>query len=121
MKKTIALAFFACLGLIACEKDKALAPNVNSGDCFEQSYYYNIRPIIETSCKTHQGPGTGCHDAWIDNYSNITVFIQQGTWYSEIFVDKTMPEMPNAFNIDSLTDAELKVMQCWLDQGYPEN
>lgn len=29
--------------------------------------------------------------------------------------------MPNDWGIDSLTAEEIKIMKCWIDQGYPEN
>lgn len=73
------------------------------------------------SCKTGDGPGTGCHDAWIDEYSNIVPHIQSGAWETEIFIDKTMPPVPNNFGIDSLQPYELEIMECWISQGYPEN
>ena len=91
------------------------------GDCVEISYQYNIRPIIENSCKTQAGPGTGCHDAWIDEYSNINKLVGDNRWITEIYVDQTMPVMPNIWGIDSLSENDLEIMQCWIDQGYPEN
>jgi len=104
--------------LTSCLKEKTVPIASTTDGCFEQSYTYNIRPIIETSCKTQAG--IGCHDAWIDEYTPIASYISSGVWYTEIFVDKTMPVMPNIWGIDSLSDAELTVMQCWIDQGYPE-
>ena len=85
------------------------------------SYTNDIRPIIESSCKTQTGPGTGCHDQWIDNFSGIKGYIDAEIWQNEIFNDKTMPVMPNTWGIDSLTSDEIQTMQCWIDQGYPEN
>lgn len=104
----------------SCEKEKTV-PKEPLGDCFEISYQYNIRPIIENSCKTQVGAGTGCHDAWIDDYSLIQNYLNLQIWQTEIFVDKTMPVMPNVWGIDSLRQDELEMMQCWIDQGYLEN
>lgn len=121
VKKAISVSILSVLLLFSCAKEKASPIPTDTGDCFPQSYTYNIRPIIETSCKTQLGPGTGCHDAWIDDYSKINKIINDGRWETEIFIDKTMPEIPNDFGIDSLTQAELEVIQCWMDQGFPEN
>lgn len=121
MKKTILLSIIAFVGLLSCKEDKASPIPDNSGDCFPMSYTYNIRPIIETSCKTQEGPGTGCHDAWIDDYSKIEKTINDQRWTNAIFVEMDMPQIPNEFGIDSLTEAELEMMQCWIDQGFPEN
>ncbi|UKN00385.1 hypothetical protein K6119_11630 [Paracrocinitomix mangrovi] len=120
MKKATLIFFGLFLVLTSCLKDKT-QPKTSGDECFDISYHYNIRPIIETSCKTHIGPGTGCHDAWIDNYGSIKNFIVSGAWEVELFIDKTMPVMPNTWGIDSLTTAELQTMKCWLEQGYPNN
>lgn len=120
MKKTIFIIFIALI-VSACTKDKTEPIPEASGDCFPISYKYNIRPIIENSCKTQAGPGTGCHDAWIDNYPPINSYIVSGIWQNEIFIEKTMPKIPNTWFIDSLSQDDLKTIQCWIDQGFPEN
>jgi hypothetical protein len=107
----------AC-SLSSCLKDKTSPV----GGCLtEVSYTVDIRPIIESSCKTGLGPGTGCHDAWIDSYSAIETSLDGGAWQNEIFVEMTMPLIPNDFGIDSLTEDEIQTMRCWIEQGYPEN
>ena len=111
-------AIFSLIFLSSCLKDKTIP----LGDCGTiVSYDSEIRPIIESSCKTQAGGGTGCHDAWIDEYDPIKSQIDAGNWQNEIFVDKTMPVMPNSWGIDSLTQDEIKTMQCWIEQGYTEN
>ena len=93
-------------------------------DCgYVVSYTVDIRPIIENSCKTQAGPGTGCHDAWIDNYDLIKKTIEDQRWINEVITFKTMPQFPEStdWGIDSLTTEEIQIMQCWIDQGYQEN
>ncbi len=114
--------FFLILSLAllssSCLKDKTQS----LADCsVDISYTMDIRPIIENSCKTQAGPGTGCHDAWIDDYAPIKSYINSGTWQNEVFTEKTMPEIPNTWGIDSLTTEEIQTMKCWIEQGYPEN
>ena len=123
MKKTISLLFvFSVILLSSCLKDKTEPVNVASGECDTiVSYSADIRPIIESSCKTGLGGGTGCHDAWIDNYDPIESYIVAGTWQNVVLTEKTMPIIPNDFGIDSLTAEEIQTMKCWIDQGYPEN
>lgn len=106
--------------IISCTKDKTLP--INASECPDIiSYSADIRPIIEASCKTGLGPGTGCHDAWIDNYDPIKSYINAGAWQNQLFTTKLMPQLPNDFGIDSLSAEDLRVMKCWIDQGYPEN
>lgn len=111
-------AFFILFALSSCLKDKT----VPLGECSETvSYAADIRPIIEATCKTGLGPGTGCHDAWIDNYDPIKSYIISNTWQNVVLTEKTMPKFPNSFGIDSLTEENLKAMKCWIEQGYPQN
>jgi hypothetical protein len=124
VKKTITLSLFLVLVLSSCLKDK-ITPVPDTGDCFEISYKYNIRPIIELSCKPEPFDPAACHNSgangdW-DDYNNIASFISAGIWQTRLLVDKTMPNMPNIWEIDSLNTDELKTIQCWIDQGYPEN
>jgi hypothetical protein len=119
MKKFALLTLFATSFIFtSCLKEKTIP----LGDCDTViSYSTDIRPIIESSCKTGIGPLTGCHDAWIDNYSSILSQVNSGDWANEVFVEYTMPVMPNEWGIDSLTAEEIKIMKCWIDQGYPDN
>lgn len=113
----LALLFAVVLVSSSCLKEKT-----EPAECFEEvSYEFEIRPIIESSCKTQAGAGTGCHDAWIDNYSQIESLCQSGSWQNRVLVVKDMPVMPNSWGIDSLTSQEIQKMKCWIDQGYPEN
>ena len=40
---------------------------------------------------------------------------------NEVLIERTMPEIPNVFGIDSLSANEYQLMKCWINQGYPEN
>ena len=120
MNKLFVFLILSVFGFFSCLKEKTPTPT----DCgFVVSYTNDIRPIIENSCKTQTGPGTGCHDAWIDNYSSITVTVEDGRWANEVITLKTMPQFPEsiAWGIDSLTAEEIQLMSCWIEQGYPEN
>lgn len=116
-KFTLPIFLLSLISLTSCLKEKTLPVGCDK----VISYELEIRPIIESSCKTGLGGGTGCHDAWIDDYSQVKSQLVSGTWQNEVLIEKTMPVMPNDFDIDSLTAAEIQTMKCWIDQGYPEN
>lgn len=106
--------------LTSCLKDKTTP--IDPAACTTiVSYSLDIVPIINTSCVTNQGPGTGCHDAWIFEYAAVETYLDLNIWQNEVLVEKTMPEIPNIFGIDSLTNEQLQLMECWINQGYPEN
>ena len=117
-KAQIISTLFIILAFASCHKDKTLV----SGSCgMEISYTTDVIPIIQSSCMTNLGPGTGCHDSWITEYSNIVNYINNESWQNEIWTAYTMPKFPNNFAIDSLTADEIQIMKCWVDQGFPEN
>ena len=106
------LISFLALSLVSCKKEEL-------GDCgFKVSYAADIRPIIESSCKTQAGPGTGCHDSWIDDYNQIKNYIDNNKLPTRVLHETSMPKMPNDWNIDSLSSSEKEVIECWIDQGY---
>ena len=110
---------FGLFILISCKKDKA-EPFV-AEDCGTIiSYTDHIKPIINTSCVTNMGPGTGCHDAWIFDYDQVKAMVANGKWEEQIY-SYEMPLIPNDFGIDSLRQGELDTMRCWIEQGYPNN
>ena len=122
MKKTAGfLIGFAAMSLLSsCVKAKTQP--VGASECPTIiSYSADIVPIINTSCMTNLGPGTGCHDAWITDYQNIKDYLDAGVWQNEVLVEKTMPKSPNDFGIDSLGADDYQTMKCWITQGYPEN
>ncbi len=121
MKKIhFSILIISLLFLSSCYKEKTVPIDPNAcGSTI--SYSTDVVPIINQSCKTNLGPGTGCHDAWIGEYSNIVLYINNGSWQNDIWSAYTMPKIPNTFGIDSLTADEVKTMKCWVEQGYPEN
>ena len=121
IKTLILILSTGCLLFPSCTKDKTAPKPVDPISCSTVSYTDDIRPIIESSCKTQAGTGTGCHDSWIDDYSAIKGRIDNGSWQNRVLSSMDMPLMPNSWGIDSLTSDELQSMQCWIDQGYPEN
>jgi hypothetical protein len=112
------ITFILVVVLSGCYKDKTTPPS----DCdVIVSYSLDIKPIINSSCVTNLGPGTGCHDAWIFDYTQVATSINSGTFEYECLTVSTMPQIPNDFGIDSLTVDEKKSIKCWIEQGYPEN
>lgn len=121
MKKIGLICFVVTSFLLSsCLKDKT-SP-INPVECSTiVSYSTDIVPIINSSCVNGQGAGTGCHDDWIFDYSNIVLYMQAGSWQNAVINTRAMPKIPNDFGIDSLTNDEYQIMKCWIDQGYPEN
>jgi hypothetical protein len=117
-KAQIILTILIVLAFMSCHKDKTLLPESCNTIV---SYTTDIIPIVQRSCMTGIGPGTGCHDAWITEHSNIVNYINNDSWQNAVWGSYSMPKIPNNFAIDSLTSGEVLIMKCWVEQGFPEN
>lgn len=126
MKRRLLLAFSlisTCILFFGqCSKDKA-NPHCQYTDCApgSVSYQTDIKPIIEQHCVTNLGPGTGCHDAWIFNYSSVLKRVNNGTIPHEVVETMDMPPIPNNFNIQPLSDEQIRKWRCWICDGAPQN
>jgi len=119
--RILLMTFIATAALLSCNKDKTLSEcNLEYCTPGAVSYENDIRPLIQQSCATNQGPGTGCHDAWIFNYDNVKSKIEQGT-FGAVISDGSMPKIPNNFGIAPLTQAEIEMFECWICDGALEN
>ena len=116
---TVFIGVFFSFCLTSCLKEKA---SPSDSDCFGAvvDYEIDIKPLINQSCATNLGPGTGCHDAWIFEYQNVYNKISDGSWENRVLDLKDMPVPGNMFNIDPLTNDELIMFKCWIDAGFPE-
>ena len=114
-------AIICAISLGSCKKDKTLAEcGIEGCEPGVVSYENDIVPLIEQSCATNLGPLTGCHDAWIFEYDNVKSSVDAGTFWNAIS-NKSMPKIPNSFGIDTLTQAEYEMFECWICDGAPKN
>ena len=107
----------------------ALLFNACGDDECDVTYENEVKPIIERSCAY-----SGCHSGadagmWVTegsedytNYAGILANLQAGSFRARTIDSLDMP--PAAYVPEgrpvSLTQAELDILICWLDNGYPE-
>jgi hypothetical protein len=117
--KTSCTVFSVILFVSSCTKE--VVPTCSPVSCpTDVSYSTQIKPLITLHCATNAGPGTGCHDAWIFDYSNVLASINSGE-FENVITNKSMPKIPNSFGITALTDDEIQTFKCWICQGAPNN
>lgn len=119
-----ALLFGAVVFTTSCKDDE-----VDPCDDLNATYDGAVKGIIDSSCAY-----TGCHsggfsaqipDDAIDftNYAGLQASLNAAKFEKRVLDDKNMP--PEAFvppgSPTELTDAQLELLQCWADAGYPEN
>jgi len=114
--------------VLSCSRDKLEESEV---ECDDTVTYSNIiKPIIDESCAY-----SGCHDGGAGigpgdytKFSGIVRDLNNGSFESRTINQKDSPSigMPPDNSVypeslkDDLTQEELDMIMCWLDNGYPE-
>lgn len=122
----ILLLAVASLVFFACSKDQL---DGESLICEETIVYEDVRDVISASCGY-----TPCHNG-IDrgenynNFAGLESYLKSGSFSSSVLIVRDMPPgdaqgNPNANppddNPTSLTDEEIKLIQCWEQNGFSE-
>ena len=111
----------------SCASDKL--PDASEILCVSSvpvTYDNQVATIINVSCAY-----AGCHDGVsgapgdYNSYSGLADIITDGSFVSRTFTFREDPSvgMPpnNASGPIDLSQAELELLQCWVDAGFPEN
>lgn len=98
---------------------------VNSSDCFAtcdtSSYMFanDVVPILETYC-------TGCHTGSsagggivLTDYASVKTQVMNGKLMGSISHSSGFSAMPK--NSAKMNDCKIKIVQKWIDSGYPNN
>jgi hypothetical protein len=122
------LVFLVLLCCSACTNDQLPEPAPVEGcETIMPTYDDDIKPIIDNSCAY-----SGCHldgsapGIYID-YEGLLPILESGFFRSRVIFDKDDPNIgmpPNYAPNDrpqDLTQEELDLITCWLDNGFPEN
>jgi len=114
MKKRIVASFLIFLLISSCTKDVGKLPFCESNS---SKFNSDIKPILITKCAI-----SGCHEPGFvlgnfNNYSDVKLKVDKGSFYNFIYVNKLMPPSGR----EPLSETELKKIKCWLDDGAPEN
>lgn len=116
------------LNWLSCTTDKTPEIDLTSA-CLEIEATYNldIKPIIDRGCAlggchVNGGDGPGVYTL----YENIIPFIEDGSFRRTTLDQKDDPllGMPPKWSNNGapteLTEMELELITCWLENGYPE-
>jgi hypothetical protein len=128
--KLIIVIGLLILGLqYACTTDKLNEP-MPDVDCvnYDATYDGAVKAIVDNSC-AH----SGCHLTGGDGPGDFRTYDGMSTYFNDNGIRESViglrndPENgmpPNWITNDGptdLTDEEFKIMQCWINSGYPEN
>lgn len=124
-------AILVFLFVSSCTNDELPRPEIPEYcDTLTASYLLNVKPIIDASCAY-----SGCHDGAggigpgnYKNYNGIVGVLESGLFRQRVLTQKDdavvgMPPNSNVYpesEKDDLTEEELRVIECWINAGYPE-
>ena len=111
MNKKLFICLLLVLPAIQSCKDKKLEPNCDGGT---PTYDNGISAIINANCTNALCHGPGAAQAEFTTYAGMSLAISNGNFNKKVLVDQTMPK--NAF----LTQYQMDLIKCWVDNGYPE-
>lgn len=109
----------------ACTNDSLGEPQMGDCDNLEVTYVSLIKPIIDESCAystchLDTAPGT------FTSYSGLLPALENGEFRNRVINLKDDPTlgMPPSFSPSdrpsSLTEEQLNLIRCWLDNNFPE-
>ncbi|MFM9985329.1 MAG: hypothetical protein ACKVOK_08870 [Flavobacteriales bacterium] len=111
MKNKIALLVILVVVAIAgaCKKKPQC-------DGSNPTYTSSIKSIIDGNCNS-----SGCHNSGSGNgvfttYTGLKPYLDNGSFKRSVLEDQTMPE-----GSAKLSKDELNKLQCWSENGFPEN
>lgn len=104
MKKHI-VVILAISVIASCNKEK----KADKIDCtgLVVSYTNDIAPLVSTKCG-------GCHNEY-GTYTGLKSIADDGSLREQVVVKERMPKD------GSLTDEQIRLFKCWIEQGAPNN
>lgn len=118
MKPALLLSLIFSLHLASCANNKKDEPKpVTASECETITYSASVVPIIQQNCTTPY-----CHDANsvngnFNNYEELKIRVDDGRFKNSV-IDGNIPVMPQT---GKLPDAQIRILQCWLNNGAPKN
>ncbi len=101
----------------SCTNDKLAEPDNAICDSLQITYDNQVKPIIDANCAF-----VGCHvqgfvNGDLSSFATMTPYINgnNASFEVEVITDMTMPV--GGF----LSIADLEILRCWVNSGYPEN
>jgi hypothetical protein len=109
MNKTLLIVSLSFFFVSSCKKDKDQEKLTPQCDGSSPTYQSTIKSIIDSKCAS-----PNCHPGY-STYDGIQSDLLDGSFSREVLTDQTMPKN------SSLSQDQLNKIQCWVNNGFPEN
>lgn len=80
------------------------------------TYTANIKSIIDSNCNSSGCHNTGSGNGVFTTYTGLKPNLDNGSFKKAVLEDQTMPDGSAKLSRD-----QLNKIQCWSENGYPEN
>ena len=89
-------------------------------DTLTPTYDQQMVFLIETTCAYEGCHASGFSSGDYSTYSSMLTNLEQGKIFNRVIATRDMP--PNyADGPKELTEEQIELFNCWLENGYPEN
>ncbi len=97
-----------CFFFLSCKKETKHIPT-----CHDETptYITEIAPILEGKCVECHGYTSP--NGVYNSYSSYQPVLDNGKFEAAVLINQSMPQAA------PLADAELDLLKCWIDNGYP--
>lgn len=120
--KNIFILFALILFMYSCKHDpliEPIPPAENICDSTAVSYAEDIVTIIDEHCiSCHQG-STAEANVWLDNYNDVKIVVDSGSFYGSIAHDSLFVAMP--YGLAKLDDCKIATVKNWISEGALNN
>ncbi len=104
MKKSVIFLILGVVVLASCNKNNKVTPICDGSTPTYNSF---VKNIMTSSC-------VGCHSD-MSTYSGLSNYLSNGKFEKQVLTKQQMPENGT---LDATT---LNKLQCWVNNGFPEN
>lgn len=105
MQKSLVFLIFGAALMGSCKKNNPKVTPVCDGS--SPTYNSFVKSIMTSNC-------VGCHSD-MSTYAGLSNYLSNGKFKKEVLTNQTMPEN------GTLDASTLNRLQCWVDNGFPEN
>ncbi len=114
LTKTVVFFALTAISIFSCKKEEYFTPKCDGSN---PTYNADIKTIIDANCM-----GSFCHSSGkkrgdFTSYEGLETVLNNGVFVNRV-LDKQ--DMPNGNN-KTLTQEEINTIQCWTNNGFPEN
>lgn len=126
MRYLLVLLTALCVGFAGgCTQDSL--PEPTEEPCADETLTYtdDVEEIVERTC-SYSGCHLGGAPGLYDSYDGLRSDLESGLFRQRVIElrDDPVRGMPPAYapanRPDTLTEAELTIVRCWLEAGFPE-